>query len=206
MKYTNKTFHNDKLTVTSCELLKKSENTVGGTILGKYRLVTIQTWANSQETAHVDLRTTFLQEQNGPEDGCKFNGYWAPVQLYTNKTFHNDKLTVTSCELLKKSENTVGGTILGKYRLVTIQTWANSQETAHVDLRTTFLQEQNGPEDGCKFNGYWAPVQLVFTRFASKQSTLCGGICMVALSPTEWCIRLFKRPLTFFRRLFVTMF
>ncbi|OON18214.1 hypothetical protein X801_05935, partial [Opisthorchis viverrini] len=83
-------------------------------------------------------------------------------EKYTNKTFHNDKLTVTSCELLKKSENTVGGTILGKYLLVTIQTWAKSQETAHVDLRTTFLQEQNGPEDGCKFNGYWAPVQLVF--------------------------------------------
>ncbi|TGZ60050.1 hypothetical protein CRM22_008769 [Opisthorchis felineus] len=81
---------------------------------------------------------------------------------YINKTFHNDKMTVTSCELLKKSESTVGGTILGKYRLVTVQAWLNSQDAAHVDLRTTFLQEQNGPEFGCKFNGYWAPVQLVF--------------------------------------------
>ncbi|GAA52485.1 hypothetical protein CLF_108152, partial [Clonorchis sinensis] len=159
-------------------------------------------------------------------------------EKYINKTFHNDKMTVTSCELLKKSENTVGGTILGKYQLVTIETWSNSQDDAHVDLRTTFLQEQNGPDVGCKYNGYWAPVQLLFTKGTKLMCTTdmppppglqclvtwqnrnfvnCskiypwtihlarGEFCMVALSPTEWCVRLFKGPLVFFRRMFVTM-
>ncbi|KAG5454136.1 hypothetical protein CSKR_201921 [Clonorchis sinensis] len=127
---------------------------------GKMRCMTTFGEGQKEDIFEVDAmgvpqipRPPFILVAPYAEDFC---------EKYINKTFHNDKMTVTSCELLKKSENTVGGTILGKYQLVTIETWSNSQDDAHVDLRTTFLQEQNGPDVGCKYNGYWAPVQLLF--------------------------------------------
>ncbi|GAA52484.1 hypothetical protein CLF_108151 [Clonorchis sinensis] len=78
------------------------------------------------------------------------------------------------CEkLLEKSGSAVDGEILGKYELLADEIQLNFVPFEYHDIYLFFLEELNGPEGACKYNGYWARPKVMEQLVISTHSRVC---------------------------------
>ncbi|TGZ60044.1 hypothetical protein CRM22_008765 [Opisthorchis felineus] len=90
-------------------------------------------------------------------------------EKFIKKKFLKGQIEVFGCQLLEKSGRAVDGEILGKYELLADEIQLNFVPFQYHDIYLFFLEELNGPEGACKYNGYWARPKVIERPYTSEQ-------------------------------------